>query len=291
MNMPIVIGTDGTTSSVAAENLGGWEAAMRRRPLRIVHALAWPWPTFHMPDMPPPDDLEAISLYAQANTLVAKSVYRVQRAHPAVTVRGEVLIGFPAPVLSTASQAAAMVVIGHRGSSRADRLLRGSVATQLTAHAACPVLVNRGRPQPSGNVLLGFETGLGRAAVAIAFEEATLRGVGVDLPSWPGSGKRAATHPTVGHPGMVAEAKQHPLVRAPSTRHRSFLDMTARRRRECAGARQDLIDATTQAQLVVVSARSHGTSSRLFPSITHAALNHADCPVLVVPGHDQAAPK
>lgn len=123
------------------------------------------------------------------------------------------------------------------------------------------------------------------------FEEATLRGVGVDLPSRPSSGKRADTHPAVGHPNRATEAKQHPLVRAPNVRHRSLLDMTARRRRARADARLALIDATAEAQLVIVAARSRGATSRLFPPITLAALNHADCPVLIVPGHDQAAPR
>jgi nucleotide-binding universal stress UspA family protein len=296
MNKPIVVGIDGSAPSRAAQDLAGWEAAMRRRPLRIVHALAWPWPTFHMPDRPPPKDLEAISFLAQANDLVDAAVERARHTHPTITVDGEVMIGFPAPVLSTASQTATMIVIGHRGLGKVDRLLLGSVALQLTAHSTCPVLVSRGRPHPSWNVLLGVDGAASSdAAVGIAFEEAALRGVGVDaIHTWHGPiiGRPGDVLPAVHHPTTTAAAEEHLMATALAEWQHTFPHVATRRRLVRGNAREILINATTQAQLAVVGTHARGKITRLLHhSTSQAVLNHAACPVLVVPDRTVPRPK
>ena len=296
MNKPIIVGIDGSAPSWAALHLAGWEAAMRRRPLRIVHALAWPWPTFHMPDVPPPQDLEAISLLAQANELVAAAVDRARKAHPTVTVDGEVMIGFPAAVLSTASRTATMIVIGSRGLGRVDSLLRGSVAVKLTAHSACPVLVRRGRPRPSGNVLLGVDDApSSNAAVGIAFEEAALRGVGLDAVHTlhgPIIGKSGHVLPPMRHPTTTASVEERLMVKALAEWQDKFPYVVVRWRFVRGSAGQILIDATAQAQLVVVGARGRGgISGQLFRSTSQAVVKDAACSVLVVPDGTVPAPK
>jgi nucleotide-binding universal stress UspA family protein len=295
MHKPIVVGIDGSPSSVAAQDLAVREAAMRRRPLRIVHVLAWPWPTFHMPDRPPPDDLEAISLLAQANTLVATAVDRARQAQPTVTVDGEVMIGFPAPVLLTESQAATLVVIGHRGLGRVGGLLLGSVAVHLTARASCPLLVSRGRPNPAGNVLLGVDAALAsNPAVGMAFEEAALRGIDLDAvhtrrassTSQPGHILPAGRHRT-----MAAHAEERLLAKALAEWQHKFPHVTVRQHLVRGDARQVLIDATAQAQIVVVAAHGRGgISGLLFRSTSQAVLDDADCPVLVLLGRNMPVP-
>ena len=56
-----------------------------------------------------------------------------------VTVQG--VSGFPAEVLITAGRDADMLVVGSRGSGGFSRLLLGSVSSQVTHHAQCPVVV------------------------------------------------------------------------------------------------------------------------------------------------------
>jgi len=287
MSKPIIVGIDGSASSWAAQDLAGWEAARRRCPLRIVHALAWPWPTFHMPDRPQPKDVEAISLLAQANDLVAAAVERARHAHPTVTVDGEVMIGFPAPVLSTASQTATMVVIGDRGLGSVDGLLLGSVAVHLTAHASCPVLVSRGRPHPSGNVLLGLDAKqTSSAAVGMAFEEAALRGVDLDaVHAWRGPNitKPGGLLGTRHQPTMAADAEQRLLAGAVAQWRDMFPHVAVRLQLERGNAAQVLIDATAHSQLVVLCARGRGdVSSLLLGSVSKPVLRHASCPVLIV---------
>ena len=261
---------------------------MRRRPLRIVHALAWPWPAFHLPDRPPPTDLEAISLLAQANDLVAAAVESARHAHPTVTVDGEVMIGLPAAVLTTASQTATMVVIGNRGLGRLDWLLLGSVSAHLTAHASCPVLVSRGRPRPSGNVLLGVDGApSSNAAVGIAFEEAALRGVGLDaVYAWRGPiiGESGDILPPIRRPTTTAVAHQRRMAAALAEWQDKFPHVATRQRLVRGRAHEILINATAQAQLAVVGARGRGGVSRLLTRSTNqAVLSDAACPVLVVP--------
>ena len=49
--------------------------------------------------------------------------------------------GDPAEELVKASRDADMLVVGSRGSGGFARLLMGSVSSQVTHHAACPVVI------------------------------------------------------------------------------------------------------------------------------------------------------
>ena len=49
--------------------------------------------------------------------------------------------GVPAEELLSAAADADMIVVGSRGAGGFKRLLLGSVATQVTHHAGCPVVV------------------------------------------------------------------------------------------------------------------------------------------------------
>jgi nucleotide-binding universal stress UspA family protein len=56
-----------------------------------------------------------------------------------VTVRS--VTGLPAKELLSATADADMIVVGSRGAGGFKRLLLGSVSTQVTHHARCPVVV------------------------------------------------------------------------------------------------------------------------------------------------------
>jgi nucleotide-binding universal stress UspA family protein len=60
---------------------------------------------------------------------------------PEVTVT--VTKGNPAEELVKAARGADMLVVGSRGSGGFGRLLMGSVSSQVTHHAECPVMVVR----------------------------------------------------------------------------------------------------------------------------------------------------
>jgi nucleotide-binding universal stress UspA family protein len=60
---------------------------------------------------------------------------------PSVTVRA--VTGLPAQELLAAAEGADLLVVGARGAGGFKRLLLGSVSTQVTHHAHCPVVVVR----------------------------------------------------------------------------------------------------------------------------------------------------
>jgi nucleotide-binding universal stress UspA family protein len=291
MTEPIVVGVDDTAASVTALHVAAAEAALRSRPLRIVHALLWPLPTFHMPEAPQPQDKEAITLLAQANNMVAAAVERVRITNPALTISADVIIGQPAPVLRAASRTAFMLIIGSRNLGTIDRLLMGSVSTHLAAHAACPVLVSRGRPNPSGNILLVLdETPPSSAAIHAAFEAAGLRGSGLDaMHTRRHHSIRLADHLPEGRLTTLPETQEDRVDASIADRPRPRAAVEAREQFMVGGVHHSMIENTKHAQLAVISQRHARFARALFPTTKRILAHHAHCPVLVVPNRHDAA--
>ena len=76
---------------------------------------------------------------AQEETDDALSKLGDETRPPTVTVRA--VTGLPAEELLAAAADADMIVVGSRGAGGFKRLLLGSVSTQVTHHARCPVVV------------------------------------------------------------------------------------------------------------------------------------------------------
>jgi len=136
----IIVGIDGSVHSKNALEWAMKEAAIRHAPLTviIVHPViagfsgrAVAYPT---------DDALANKASDTAQEEVDKTLAQLAGPGPeTVTVQG--VSGFPAEVLITAGRDADMIVVGSRGSGGFSRLLLGSVSSQVTHHAQCPVVV------------------------------------------------------------------------------------------------------------------------------------------------------
>jgi nucleotide-binding universal stress UspA family protein len=50
-----------------------------------------------------------------------------------------------------------------------------------------------------------------------------------------------------------------------------------------------LVDAASEAEMLVVGSRGHGTFAGILGSVSHACVTHAACPVVVVPLNDGTA--
>ena len=136
----IIVGIDGSDHSGRALEWAMKEAAIRHAPLTVItvhpviagfsgRAVAYPT-----------DDALADKARETAQEEVDKTLARLGGPGPeTVTVQG--VSGFPAEVLITASRDADMIVVGSRGSGGFSRLLLGSVSSQVTHHAPCPVVV------------------------------------------------------------------------------------------------------------------------------------------------------
>ncbi|MFF3362495.1 MULTISPECIES: universal stress protein [Streptomyces] len=283
MDLPVVAGVDGSEESLRAVDRSADEAALRGAPLRLVYASLW-------------ERYEG-SLIAQevgrpVEEVIARDVMGAaeRRAHqrrPGLVVTAAVLAEEPEVALVNESSLARLVVLGCRGRGGVAELLLGSVSLSVAAHAHCPVIVLRGRPEEPaapGRVVLGVtEKGACPAAVRFAAEEAALRGVPLEaVRAW-----RRPAHTNAGHPPLSGEAApaQEEAAEALEEALRDLPDGLRAQRRTAEGpARDVLVDASRDAGLLVVGVRRR--SGRFGPRlgrVAHGVLHHARCPVAVVP--------
>jgi nucleotide-binding universal stress UspA family protein len=135
----ILVGVDGSSHSQRALEWAIKEAALRHTSLTVltVHqAVAGFWGgTLDYP--------EDVGLTEQARDAAQAATDKALASipdHPAsVAVRA--VHGFPAEELINAGADADMIVLGSRGGGGWARMLIGSVATQVTQHAPCPVVI------------------------------------------------------------------------------------------------------------------------------------------------------
>jgi len=286
-NQPIVVGVDGSPESLIAAEAAAREATLRGLTLRVVHAFIWPYmrnvPLGPSEFGPPEGGLEN-----QANQIVADAIARVRQAAPGVEVTGEVITGSAAQVLIAASAEASMAVVGDRGLGAFTGLLAGSVAVHAAAHATCPVMIVRGEVDPGAPVLLATDgSPAADPAVGFAFEEAALRGATLvalhvwrhPMPSGPGD-----MQPLVYDEAIAREDEERVLAEALAGWRDKFPDVVVRKVVVHGHIRRTVIDATQDAQLVVLGSRGHGGfTGLLLGSVSQAALHHSACPVVIVP--------
>lgn len=80
-------------------------------------------------------------LVGAATAAVEDAVAQAQQNGSTIPMERQVTVGHPARALIDLSDDADMLVVGRRGHSTIAGLLMGSVATQVSAHADCPVVV------------------------------------------------------------------------------------------------------------------------------------------------------
>jgi nucleotide-binding universal stress UspA family protein len=135
----IIVGIDGSTHSRQALEWAVNEAAVRHAPLTVltVHqALASYWGGPVLADQ---DLAKRASEAAREETDILLEKFGEEERPPTVTVLA--VTGVPAEELLDAAADADMIVVGARGAGGFKRLLMGSVCTQVTYHAHCPVVV------------------------------------------------------------------------------------------------------------------------------------------------------
>ena len=136
----IIVGTDGSSHSQEAVEWAVREAAMRQAPVTVVivfQAAVGYWDG--KPSYPEGDEL-ARRARAVAQEQADKALGQLGATPPpAVEVRA--IHGIPADELMKAARGADMLIVAARGSGGFARLLLGSVATQLSHHALCPLVI------------------------------------------------------------------------------------------------------------------------------------------------------
>lgn len=138
---PVVVGVDGSDSSVRALLWAARQASWMDAPLEVV--TAW---TF--PDTPAPFDIPIHEAYQ--DELIVEAQRKLDEIVAAVVpesqqgqVHTRVIRGAAAEVLLTEAEAGALLVVGRQGCGRFRHALIGSVSERCTRHAECPVVVVR----------------------------------------------------------------------------------------------------------------------------------------------------
>ncbi len=134
----IVVGVDGSRSSIEALELAARQAELTGATLEAI--AAWEWPSSYGWMLPVPEGWDPA---ADAQKILDEAVGTLRRTHPSITVVTRVVEGHAAPVLVSASKGADLLVVGSRGHGEFAGMLLGSVSEHCIAHAHCPVLVVR----------------------------------------------------------------------------------------------------------------------------------------------------
>ncbi|MEV4536628.1 universal stress protein [Asanoa sp. NPDC049518] len=140
---PIVVGVDGSTSSLETLGLAFDEAAGQAAalvPVLAVAPMSGPWG-----DIAEQSCLSSGARLAEEAAL-AEWLAPWREKHPEVVVRPLVLRGNAAPTLVDQSRTARLVAVGSRGHGGLAATLIGSVGQHLLHHAGCPVMINRRWP-------------------------------------------------------------------------------------------------------------------------------------------------
>ncbi|OYP19870.1 universal stress protein [Streptomyces sp. FBKL.4005] len=289
----MIVGVDGSASSLAAVDAAAREARLRSTSLCIVHAFGRP--SAHMPSGAAPWSPADHGLEPMVHGQLVRAEERAHAAAPGVEITRSVVAGDAIEVLETESRSAALTVVGSRGLTGFSGMLLGSTAVHLAAHGHGPLMVVRGRTDPAGLVLLAVDgSPAGERAVEFAFAEAALRGAPlVALHVWNTWSGRAYEGPgdpltaVVADADQLREAEQELLDRTVTGWQESYPEVGVERRLVRSRIRNALIDASREAQLVVAGARgSGGFTGLLLGSVSQALLHHAHCPVTVVRGKE-----
>lgn len=132
----IVVGVDGSETSMRAVRWAAAEAASTGAPVRIVHA--WHWPMFA--EIAAPEIFDALA--AKADALLAEVA--ADPSLEGLTVEVEAVNGGAAQSLLGHDADAALFVVADRGRGAFKRVVLGSTCRQLTHHATAPVVVVKG---------------------------------------------------------------------------------------------------------------------------------------------------
>jgi nucleotide-binding universal stress UspA family protein len=283
----IIVAVDGSPSSLVATDWAARDAAMRHVPLTLVHVLAdsavgmWPEPRL-LEDYWSWRDARGHEILDAARHVADRAILD----YKPIDVSQEMCTGAVIPSLVDLSKDAAMIVVGCRGMGAVKRRLLGSVSAGLAQHAHCPVAVIHDEDPMMDHpdrapVLVGIDgSPTSEKATAIAFDEASRRGVGlVAMHSWADDDLRgwAATDWD-----RQLEVGREALSERLAGWHEQYPDVAVDHQLVSGDPRARLVAASESAQLTVVGSHGRGGfTGMLLGSVSSAVLQAARMPVIV----------
>ncbi|MGZ4525611.1 MAG: universal stress protein [Mycobacterium sp.] len=282
----IVVAVDGSPASNAAAIWAAREAAMRKIPLTVVHAVTTPTATW--PPVPYPESL-ALRLEDEGKKAIMHAIKIAEEALPAdrkVAINRELVYSSPAPALIKLSDEAEMIVVGTAGRGLLATGVLGSVSATVVRHAHCPVAVVHGDVPDlpdthNAPVLLGIDgSPASELATAIAFDEASRRGVDLmALHAW--SDIEISELPESDWSSLEAEAHRNLAENLAGWQER-YPDVTVHRLVVRDRPARQLAEKSQTTQLLVVGSHGRGgLAGMLLGSVSNAVLHSVRIPVIV----------
>jgi nucleotide-binding universal stress UspA family protein len=287
----ILVGVDGSAAALGAVRWAAHDAALRNVPLTLVHVVNAPIPGSSR--VPTPAGFRQWQ-ETRAREVIKSAIKVAEEStgkRGPVQINSKVFYSATVPTLVDLSKEAEMVVVGYRG--RGGVLVRtflGSVSSGLVYHAHCPIAVIHDDEPLVPNVarapvLVGIDgSPASEAATALAFDEASRRGVGlIALHAW--TDLRVSDlkelFPNFDWDTHLSE-EEETLAERLAGWHERYPDVGISRKIETGEPARPLIDASERAQLLVVGSRGGGGfPGILLGSVGAAVVNRARIPVIV----------
>jgi nucleotide-binding universal stress UspA family protein len=282
----VVVGVDGSDTSLVAVKWAANEARLRGCGLTLVASISPPVSAAGFgPAYPPALDLIG-SMQVQAQSMLDE----VKATVADVDVLTHVEVGSPSGVLIQASERAALVVLGSRGRGGFKGLLLGSVGAQVASHTDCPTVVIRSAARSDAKqVVVGIdESPAAQAAVAFAFDFADRHSCEiVAVHAWDIPAYDLLVVPNVPVPVPLKDVAEDEIRLAAEVLagfRTDFPNVRVQERLVRSSAVDALLNASTDAALIVVGTRGHGPAvGALLGSVSNGVLHKAQVPVAVVP--------
>ncbi|MCQ4080623.1 universal stress protein [Streptomyces sp. RB6PN25] len=285
MVRPVTAGLNGSPESVAAAHWAAGEAQMRGLPLKLVYA--WEWLPKHLPPTPS----EPAGEQHWPDRMMDQTAKDIASRQPDLQITVETIENLPDPALLDVAKESELLALGSRGLGTVAGFFAGSVGLAVVAKAERPVVLVRAVDEPgtgeaSGTpreVLVGADLGHPcEAVIEFAFDfaavhKAPLRAVY----AW-------HSPPSYGYipDGIdfrVEEREALATVLRPL--HKKHPDVTVHDQVVFERPAQHLVQAASDARLLVVGRRTQRPMGTRLGPVAHAVIHHAPCPVAVVP-HD-----
>lgn len=289
----VAVGVDGSTSSELALGWAVEEAQATGRSLTLVHGVGpvggvWMDQSGH--------DSRAGVEHAQtyAQRLIEEARSFVASRDPSLDVYEHVRVADPRDVLLDVSRRASVIVMGSRGRGPVRALLLGSVGVAVTRHAASPVVILR--PAESDllrqGVLVGVDgTEHSRRPLEFAFRQASQRGLPLTvLHAFPGPWDERTAPEIIDRGAQEYEEQRLLLAEIVAGMREDHPDVPVRTDLARGEPGECLVRMGSHMDLLVVGAHRGGAAAAvLFGSVATWVVEHATCPVAVVPTGDPAA--
>lgn len=283
MPLPIVVGVDGSKFSERALDWAIDEASRRGRPLWLICAWAMDYTAGMIGRLIP-------FIRDGCDRVLADARQRVTSRAPTLTVTTQTIQGQPAAALTDASARAFLVVVGSRGLGSFHGALAGSTSMAVAAHAHCPVVVIHEQSPPTGparRVIVGVDGSAASAdTLRYAFDQASERGLGLTAVHAWGVTFIEGTFVVAGLiDNLEALSHEQEAMTAEwiNPWREKFPNVDVQMKVTQARPVDALVDASQEAQLLVVGSRGHGGFTHLLlGSVSQGVLHRAHCPVAVI---------